>query len=204
MRFFTFVSVFTGIIESMGIVHKIEPSKSNLLLWFTSDFHSEISIDQSIAHNGICLTVDALESKYYRVTAIQETILRTNIQHWSVGDSINLERCLLPTKRIDGHIVQGHIDTVGKVIHIKNVNGSNEYTIEYPSEYSELIIEKGSVALNGISLTCYSIEQNRFSVSIIPYTMEYTNAHLWRIGTEVNIEFDILGKYIQRRNQLIS
>lgn len=196
--------MFTGIIESIGIVHKIEASEANLHLWMSSDFHSEIQLDQSIAHNGICLTVDRIESNSYRITAIRETIARTTIDRWHHGDKINLERCLLPTQRIDGHIVQGHIDTIGRIIHIENKNGSHEYTIEYPVEYAELIIEKGSVALDGISLTCYALEQNLFSVSIIPYTMEYTNVQLWQVGGLLNIEFDILGKYIQRRNQLIS
>lgn len=194
--------MFTGIIETLGRIDKVEKLDGNLSLWISSTFVSDLKIDQSIAHNGICLTIDKMENNLYRVTAIEETITKTAISDYKIGDIINLERCLLLSQRLDGHIVQGHVDTVGVIQSIEIYEGSHEYTIEYDRQFAELVIEKGSIAIDGISLTCHSVQANCLKVSIIPYTYEHTKAKKWTINDRVNIEFDILGKYIQRRLEL--
>lgn len=191
--------MFTGIIESLGRIIEIERIENNLCLWISCDFVSELKIDQSVAHNGICLTVDHMHKDRYRVTAIAETIARTAIEDYQIGDLINLERCLLLSQRIDGHIVQGHIDGIGIISKIEELSGSWECTVQYDSQYAELIIEKGSIAIDGISLTCHSLIENSFKVSIIPYTYEHTIVKDWKLSRRVNLEFDILGKYLQRR-----
>lgn len=190
--------MFSGIIESIGIITNVLHSESNIHVWISAPFHSEISIDQSIAHNGICLTVDQIENNEYRITAIQETIEKTTISEWKIGDKVNLERCLKLGDRLDGHIVQGHIDTTASCISCIDKQGSWEYQFQIPERFSSLIIEKGSIAINGISLTCHSLSRTLFTVSIIPYTYEHTNAKFWEVGNHVNIEFDIIGKYLQR------
>jgi riboflavin synthase len=192
--------MFTGIVESLGRIEKMEHVNGNIALWISCSFLDELKIDQSIAHNGICLTVDTISDTQYRVTAIAETIQKTAISNYRVGDVLNLERCLTLSQRIDGHIVQGHIDTTGAIEHVAKLEGSWNYRITVDDEYEELIIEKGSVAMDGISLTCHSLNKTSFEVSIIPYTFEHTNAHTWSVGTKVNIEFDIIGKYLQRRH----
>ena len=190
--------MFTGIVKDLGKIESIEAELGNLHIWIKSNLIQEINIDQSVAHNGICLTVDEMNDKLYRVTAIGETIQKTNIGQWNVDDTVNLELCLRLGDRLDGHIVQGHADTTAICESMTEKNGSYEVEFSYPIEYKNLVIEKGSITLDGISLTCYSLTENKFSVSIIPYTWEHTNAHTWIIGTKVNIEFDILGKYLQR------
>jgi riboflavin synthase len=192
--------MFTGIVKDLGKIERIESSEKNLHIWVSSSLINEISIDQSVAHNGICLTVDQIQDKLYRVTAIAETIQRTNISQWKINDIINLELCLRLGDRLDGHIVQGHIDTKGRCESILNNEGSYEVIISYPADYKNLVIEKGSITLDGISLTCHSLTDNKLSVSLIPYTWEHTSAKTWKLGSIINIEFDILGKYLQRYN----
>ncbi len=190
--------MFTGIVKDLGKIERIEAEDGNLHIWVTSDLIQEISIDQSVAHNGICLTVDEIKEHLYRVTAIEETIQKTNIGQWKPNDRVNIELCLRLGDRLDGHIVQGHVDTTGICESIIEKNGSFEVLISYPKNFQNLVIEKGSITLDGISLTCHSLIENKLSVSIIPYTWEHTNACTWQIGSLVNIEFDILGKYLQR------
>ena len=190
--------MFTGIVKDLGKIESIEAELGNLHIWIKSNLIQEINIDQSVAHNGICLTVDEMNDKLYRVTAIGETIQKTSIGQWNADDTVNLELCLRLGDRLDGHIVQGHVDTTAICESMTEKNGSYEVEFSYPIEYKNLVIEKGSITLDGISLTCYGLTENKLSVSIIPYTWEHTNAHTWLIGTKVNIEFDILGKYLQR------
>lgn len=194
--------MFTGIIKNLGHIDSIELYDGNISLWISADIIDDIQIDQSIAHNGICLTVDALNRKLYRVTAITETILKTSISEWKIGQSINLELCLKLGDRLDGHIVQGHIDTIGICEEIKEKNGSYNVRFSYASEFATLIIEKGSIAIDGISLTCHSLSHCEFTVSIIPYTWTHTIAQHWVQGTIVNLEFDLLGKYLRRQWRL--
>ena len=191
--------MFTGIIEDKGLVAKIEKDNTNLHLWLKSNFTEELKIDQSVAHNGVCLTVVDFENDLYKVTAIQETLEKTNLGHLQVNDLVNLERCLQFNGRIDGHIVQGHVDQVGEVKNIENKDGSFIITINYDEDqYNNVTVEKGSICLNGISLTVVNSSKGEFSVAIIPYTWEFTNLHTLNIGDSVNLEFDILGKYIKR------
>ena len=192
--------MFTGIIESTATVQSIENQLDNLIIWLQTPLASTFKIDQSIAHNGICLTVDDLNStkSQYRVTAVSETVMKTNIGYWKVGDVINIERAVTLGSPIDGHIVQGHVDQTAECLAIKEVNGSTQFTFELGGEYCPLIIEKGSIALNGISLTIFNVQDTQFTVAIIPYTMEHTNMKNLHVGDKVNIEFDILGKYIHR------
>ena len=191
--------MFTGIVEDKGLIAKIERENSNLHLWLKSSFTQELKIDQSVAHNGVCLTVVELNEDLYKVTAIQETLDKTNLGNLQVDDLVNLERCLQFNGRIDGHIVQGHVDQVGSVKNIENKDGSYIITISYNEElYNNVTVEKGSICLNGISLTVVNSLVGEFSVAIIPYTWEFTNLHKLKIGDSVNLEFDILGKYIKR------
>lgn len=191
--------MFTGIIEDKGIVAKIEKDNTNLHLWLKSNFTNELKIDQSVSHNGVCLTVVDFEDDLYKVTAIQETLDKTNLGHLKVNDLVNLERCLKFNGRIDGHIVQGHVDQIGVVKNIENKDGSYIITINYDEDlYNNVTVEKGSICLNGISLTVVNSSVGEFSVAIIPYTWEFTNLHALKIGDSVNLEFDILGKYIKR------
>lgn len=192
--------MFTGIIKENAIIERIEASKGNVHIWLESKLRNELTIDQSVAHNGICLTIDALEGSWYRITAIRETIDRTTISEWKIGDAINIELCLRLGDRLDGHIVQGHVDTTGICESIVENNGSYDIQFSFPSQYIPLVIEKGSICVDGISLTCHSLVDNRFSVSIIPYTWEHTNARYWSVGHRVNLEFDILGKYMLRQH----
>lgn len=190
--------MFTGIIEELGQVEKIEKEQSNLHLWINSPFTNELKIDQSISHNGVCLTVVELNENLYKVTAIDETLRKTNLGDLKKGDKVNLERCLKLGDRLDGHIVQGHVDQIGKVKSIENKNGSTLFTISYDEKSSgNITVEKGSVSLNGISLTVVNSKEGEFSVAIIPYTMEHTNLHALKINDKVNLEFDLLGKYIR-------
>lgn len=188
--------MFTGIIEQLGIVTKIERENENIHFTIKADFTSELKIDQSVAHNGCCLTVVAIDGNEYVVTAIQETLNKTNLNAWVVGTKVNLERCMLMGGRLDGHIVQGHVDTTASCTAIEDQQGSWKFTFRYDSE--DVTVEKGSVTVNGTSLTVVDSKPNEFSVCIIPYTYEHTNFHTLKIGDQINLEFDIIGKYVAR------
>jgi len=188
--------MFTGIIEQIGVVSKIQNDDQNIHFTVTSDFLHELKIDQSVAHNGCCLTVVSISDEGYMVTAIQETLDRTNLSDWKIGTKVNLERCLQYNGRLDGHIVQGHVDTVGICTSIEDQGGSWKFYFSYDSK--DLTVEKGSIAINGTSLTVVDSNPGSFSVCIIPYTYEFTNFNLLQPGDKVNLEFDILGKYVAK------
>jgi riboflavin synthase len=188
--------MFTGIIEAIGIVKKIEPSGTNVHFWIESPFFHELKIDQSVAHDGVCLTIDAREGDNYRVTAIKETLEKTNLNHWQINKKVNLERGMILGARLDGHLVQGHVDCTGSCISVTEEGGSWLYTIEYPEKFRRLIIEKGSICMNGTSLTAFNITKRTFSVAIIPYTYNFTNINELAPNTVVNLEFDLVGKYV--------
>lgn len=190
--------MFTGIIETLGVVQRIEKEQDNIHVTIESAMADELKIDQSVAHNGICLTVVAIEGDQYTVTAIGETIKKTNISNWSVGDNVNLERAMKLGDRLDGHIVQGHVDQTGTCVSIQETNGSWFYTFEYDPTLQNITIEKGSITVNGVSLTVVNSGKNNFSVAIIPYTHEHTNFNSFVVGTKVNLEFDVIGKYVSR------
>jgi riboflavin synthase len=190
--------MFTGIIESFGKVQSIETQGSNKTFWINSPLSGELKIDQSISHNGVCLTVEEVREDAHRVTAIEETLKKTTIGNWENGDGVNLERCLLMNGRLDGHIVQGHVDAVATCLERRERNGSWEFRFEFSKKFSRLVIEKGSISLNGISLTIFNVKRSRFDVAIIPYTFEHTNIHSVVPGSRVNLEFDMIGKYVSR------
>lgn len=191
--------MFTGIIEGVGEVLKVEYELTNVHFTIKSSFTDELKIDQSVAHNGVCLTVVDIDNDSYKVTAIQETLNKTNLSALSEGNLVNLERCLQFNGRVDGHIVQGHVDQTGIVKSIINQEGSYIITITYDEDkYNNVTVEKGSICLNGVSLTVLDSKIGEFSVAIIPYTWEFTNLHTLKEGVIVNLEFDILGKYIKR------
>jgi riboflavin synthase len=188
--------MFTGIIETIGHVKSIIKDESNLHFWIESNITRELKVDQSVAHNGVCLTVVEIKNDTYRVTAIDETLQRTNLGKLIAGDKINLERCMVLNGRLDGHIVQGHVDCTATVTHIDNANGSWVYRFAHKAQALPLTVEKGSVTVNGVSLTVVDAGDDFFSVAIIPYTYEHTNFNQFTLGTIVNIEFDVLGKYV--------
>ena len=188
--------MFTGIIEQLGVVKNIEKEGENFHFTVTSPFTNALKIDQSVAHNGCCLTVVKIDGDDYVVTAILETMQKTNLGDWTVGSKINLERCMVMNGRLDGHIVQGHVDTTAKCIDIENQEGSWKYTFEYTDD--QITVEKGSVTVNGTSLTVVDSKDKQFSVCIIPYTHEFTNFHQLKVGSRVNLEFDIIGKYVAK------
>lgn len=190
--------MFTGIIEASGIITSIVTDGTNVHFDLKSPLASELKIDQSLAHDGVCLTVVKTSPESYRVTAIHETITKTNLAEWKVDKSVNLERCMPASGRFDGHIVQGHVDQTGKVVKITDEGGSWLFDFEFDNQYGNVTVEKGSITINGTSLTCFNSGPGRFSVAIIPYTYEHTNFHQLKVGNLVNLEFDILGKYIQR------
>lgn len=194
--------MFTGIIETLGRIKSIEKEQDNIHISISSDITNELKIDQSVAHNGICLTVVAIENDCYTVTAIKETIEKTNLGHWNIGDVVNLERAMRLGDRLDGHIVQGHVDQIGKCINVENANGSWYYTFQYDSSLNNITIEKGSITVNGVSLTVVNSKRNEFSVAIIPYTYEHTNFHAIKKGSVINLEFDVIGKYVSRLQEL--
>lgn len=194
--------MFTGIIETKGIIEGISQNGTNLTYTVSSAIAKELKIDQSLAHDGVCLTIEAIEGNLHQVTAIAETILKTNLAGWKKGSLINLERCMLMNGRLDGHIVQGHVDCTATCTERKDLNGSWEFTFEFPTQFAHLVIEKGSIAVNGTSLTCFAVTNNSFKVAIIPYTFEHTSIQQVMEGSAVNIEFDILGKYVQRNLEL--
>jgi riboflavin synthase len=190
--------MFTGIIETLGTVQEIKKDKDNVHITIASSITDELQIDQSVAHNGICMTVVAINQNLYTVTAIGETIKKTNISHWKTGDKINLERAMKLGDRLDGHIVQGHVDQIGNCITAKETNGSWYFTFKYDESLGNITIEKGSITVNGVSLTVVDSGKNNFSVAIIPYTFEHTNFNSFEEGTKVNLEFDVIGKYVSR------
>ena len=199
--------MFTGIVETLGVIRKIEHDKTNVHLYIESSFTSALKIDQSVAHNGVCLTVVEIKDGTYTVTAMKETLDRTNLGLLLVGDKVNVERSMLMNGRLDGHIVQGHVDETATCIAMEDADGSTYFTFEYP-ENSEMAkkgyftVDKGSVTVNGVSLTVCNPTSNTFQVAIIPYTFEHTNFCDIKVGTVVNLEFDILGKYIARLQEL--
>lgn len=188
--------MFTGIIEQLGVITNINRENTNVHFTVEAPFTGELKIDQSVAHNGCCLTVVDIHDARYVVTAIQETLDKTNLSSWQVGTKVNLERCMQMGGRLDGHIVQGHVDTTGVCTAIKDQNGSWKFTFEYRSD--DVTVEKGSITVNGTSLTVVDSQPNQFSVCIIPYTYEFTNFHQLKVGDQVNLEFDIIGKYVAR------
>lgn len=193
--------MFTGIIETLGQLKRIEREGTNIHFTLQTSFATELSIDQSVAHDGVCLTVvELLPDSMYRVTAIHETLLRSRLGSWKVDDFINLERCMKLGDRLDGHIVQGHVDTIGICTHIEDFKGSIQFHFQYDA--SHLTVEKGSITVNGVSLTVVDSSSQSFSVSIIPYTLEHTNFKQLKVGDTVNLEFDILGKYFQKQMEI--
>ncbi|MFN4315881.1 MAG: riboflavin synthase [Chitinophagaceae bacterium] len=196
--------MFTGIIETTGRIHSVLTEGSNRLFWVESSLSGELKIDQSLSHQGVCLTIDALSPGMHQVTAIAETLEKTTLGSWKTGDLVNLERCLPANGRFDGHFVQGHVDARGECIGRMDRNGSWEFRFRFPVENAPLIIEKGSIAINGVSLTCFNVGRSEFTVAIIPYTFEHTQFSQIQPGDSVNLEFDLLGKYINRRYQLSS
>ncbi len=195
--------MFSGIVEEAAIITALEKDKSNLHITMECSFVDELKIDQSIAHNGVCLTVVKMTDKTYTVTAIQETLDKSNLGVLKVGDKVNLERSMIMNGRLDGHIVQGHVDQTAKCLEVKEADGSWYYTFQYDIDKEKaaqgyMTVEKGSVTVNGVSLTVVNSKDDRFSVAIIPYTHDFTNFHQIKEGSIVNLEFDILGKYISR------
>lgn len=190
--------MFTGIIETIGTIDEVLSSGTNKTYWISSSLSAEFKVDQSVSHNGVCLTVEEIQGNRYRVTAIAETLQKSNLGHWKAGDLVNIERCMLMNGRLDGHIVQGHVDTTATCISKKELDGSWEFRFSFPNQFGALVIEKGSISLNGISLTIFNVTENEFSVAIIPYTFEHTNIKTIQPATSVNIEFDMMGKYVNR------
>lgn len=194
--------MFTGIIETLGVVKDLRKEGENIHITVSSSITNELKIDQSVSHNGVCLTVVGIADDQYTVTAIKESIDKTNIGDWKIGDLLNLERGMRLGDRLDGHIVQGHVDQTGICKSIEEANGSWYYTFEYDPALSNITIEKGSITVNGVSLTVVNSKKNEFSVAIIPYTHEHTNFKNFEVGTKINLEFDVIGKYVSRLHQL--
>jgi riboflavin synthase len=190
--------MFTGIIEAIGQIKELNADKKNKSFWIYSSLAPELKIDQSIAHDGVCLTIDDIREDLYKVTAVNETLQKTRLNKWQEGYYINLERSLLSTSRLDGHLVQGHTDTTGVCKRIKDKSGSWELEFSFPKKFAALIIEKGSITVNGVSLTCFNVKKDSFRVAIIPYTFSHTNFQYLKEKEFVNLEFDLLGKYILR------
>ena len=193
--------MFTGIIEEIGKIVRIEREQANLHLYVKSSFTNELKIDQSVAHNGVCLTVVAIDGDVYQVTAIAETLAKTHLGSLQVGDTVNLERGMLLNTRLDGHIVQGHIDQTGTCTAIQEEAGSTRFTFQYDPSTGNVVIEKGSITVNGVSLTVVDATRDSFSVAVIPYTLAHTNLQHLQIGNIVNLEFDVIGKYVSRLMQ---
>lgn len=190
--------MFTGIIEKTGVIKEIISQGTNKSYWISSAITADLKIDQSLSHNGVCLTVEEIKDGMHRVTAIAETLLKTNLNSWEKETVINLERCMQLNGRLDGHIVQGHVDCTAECVEVVEKEGSWEFSFELPEQFIAFIIEKGSVTVNGISLTCFNVTDNKFTVAIIPYTFEYTNMSSLKKGDLVNIEWDVIGKYVAR------
>ena len=196
--------MFTGIIENTGTITAIETRGSNRTFWIESSLAPDLKTDQSVSHNGVCLTVEETIGNRYRVTAIDETLQKTTLGCWQAGTLVNLERCMQLNGRIDGHIVQGHVDTTATCTSLVQKEGSWEFSFEMNPSFAALVIEKGSIAVNGISLTLFNVTGNGFTVAIIPYTYAHTNMNRLKQGDTVNIEFDMIGKYVNRMQQLKS
>lgn len=190
--------MFTGIIEAFGEVVHLEKDQENLHIQLKSPLAKALKIDQSLAHNGVCLTVVEQNDESYTVTAIQETLDKTNLGQLQLGDKVNLERAMQLNARLDGHMVQGHVDQTAECVAITSEEGSWRFTFQYDSQSKNVTIEKGSITVNGVSLTVVDSKKDQFSVAIIPYTYDHTNFHQFEIGTMVNLEFDLIGKYIKR------
>lgn len=190
--------MFTGIIKDLGEIKQISTSGSNRTFLMKSSLVSQVRVDESIAHNGICLTIEEIKNNMYKVTAIEETLKKTNAGQWKKGDLINLEQAMELNDRLDGHIVQGHVDATGVCVHKTDKNGSVEFTFTFDKTFAPLIIEKGSICVNGVSLTAFNVNEDDFSVAIIPYTFSHTNFQSIKEKDLVNLEFDLLGKYVAR------
>jgi len=194
--------MFTGIIEVVGTVDQILEKGTNKTFWITSSISEELRVDQSVSHNGVCLTIEEVVNNRHRVTAVKETLDKSNLNSILLNDRVNIERCLQFNGRLDGHLVQGHTDATGVCTGIKSENGSWAYDFKYPENFAALIVEKGSIALNGISLTVFNVGRNIFSIAVIPYTYEHTNLKDLKTGGSVNLEFDIIGKYVLRNKEI--
>ena len=190
--------MFTGIIETIGTIKDIFSTGTNRTFWIASDLSKELKIDQSLSHNGVCLTVEEIKNGLHRITAIEETLQKTNLNEWKINGIVNVERCMQMNGRLDGHIVQGHVDTVATCIEVITKEGSWEYVCAFDKKFNALVIEKGSISLNGISLTIFNVTENSFSVAIIPFTYQHTNMQYLKVNDKVNIEFDMIGKYVNR------
>lgn len=191
--------MFTGIIESLAKVIEVKRNGTNIDFKIESEITYELKIDQSVAHNGVCLTVTKIDGKEYWVTAVEETLKKTNLNSLTEGNHVNLERCMKADGRYDGHMVYGHVDTIGKCIQHQKLEGSHLFTFEFDQTNAHLIVEKGSICINGISLTIFDVKENEFTVTIIPYTYDHTNIKELKVNSTVNLEFDIIGKYINRK-----
>ncbi|HSC55399.1 MAG TPA: riboflavin synthase [Phnomibacter sp.] len=196
------LEMFTGIVENTGIVTDIKTAGTNFTYTIESPLAAGLKVDQSVSHNGVCLTVEAVENRQHQVTAIAETLSKTSLSQWKVGSIVNLERCVPMNGRLDGHLVQGHVDTTAICTEKTDEQGSWLFSFEYPTQFAHLLIEKGSICVNGISLTAFHLRDNLFSVAIIPYTYEHTNMHRLAVGDIVNLEFDMVGKYLARWKEL--
>jgi len=194
--------MFTGIVEQTGTIKSVRDEGSNRIFQVESSLANALKIDQSLSHNGICLTIEHIEDQWHQVTAIAETLLKTTAGHWKSGDLLNLERCMTMNGRIDGHLVQGHVDATGTCMEVQEKNGSWEYVFSYDPSFAALLVEKGSVCLNGTSLTVFDVSTQHFKVAIIPYTYFHTQIREVTAGQKVNIEFDMIGKYVQRMHHL--
>ena len=194
--------MFTGIIESLGEIKEVQNSNDQVVLTVSSTLTNELKVDQSVAHNGVCLTVTSIDGNDYEVCAVQETMNKTTVGNWQKGEHVNLERGIKLSDRLDGHIVQGHVDTVGKCIKLSTDGDNRSYTFLFDTSFAALIVEKGSIVVNGVSLTCFNVSGNTFQVTIIPFTFEHTTFNKLKEGDAVNLEFDILGKYFQRHLSL--
>lgn len=190
--------MFTGIIETLGRISDLKREGSNLHIKVESSISGELTIDQSIAHDGVCLTVTKIDGNAHWVTAVEETIQKSNFNSLAIGKKFNLERCMINNGRFDGHIVQGHVDQTGTVKKIEDKDGSWLFHFEYDPALENITVEKGSIAVNGVSLTCFNSKRSEFSVAIIPYTYDHTNFHQMKEGDRINLEFDIIGKYVKR------
>ena len=190
--------MFTGIIETLGEVTKIEIEGTNVHYTVESQIGHELKIDQSVAHNGVCLTVVKIQGDQHTVTAIDETLKKTSLGEWKEGSKVNIERCMVANGRFDGHVVQGHVDQIGTVENIQEEDGSWLYDFSFDPGQGNVTVEKGSITINGTSLTCFNSQNGRFRVAIIPYTYEHTSFHQLKVGDTVNLEFDIIGKYVKR------
>jgi len=190
--------VFTGIIETVGKVKQIEPENSNVTFCIESEISNQLKVDQSVSHDGVCLTVIKVTGNMHWETAINETLEKSNLRSWKAGTLVNLERCMVANGRFDGHIVQGHVDQIGIIKSVTDERGSWMFEVEYNANLGNVTIEKGSVAVNGVSLTCFNSREGSFTVAIIPYTFEHTGFGKLKTGDSVNLEFDVIGKYVKR------